>query len=76
MYHDEHPAPHFHADYGEFSAQIGIETLELLRGQLPRRAMALVLEWAMMHRPELRENWRRAERHEPLRSIAPLDEEG
>jgi hypothetical protein len=76
MYHDEHPAPHFHADYGEHSAQIGIETLEVLRGHLPRRALALVLEWAMIHRPELRENWRRAERHESLRAIAPLDEEG
>jgi hypothetical protein len=56
MYHDGHPAPHFHAahlhaDDDEYSAQIGIDTLELLREHLPRRAMALVLEWAMIHRP-------------------------
>jgi len=76
MYYDEHPAPHFHADYGEHSAQVEIESLEVLAGRLPRRVLALVLEWAMMHRPELRENWRRVERHEPLLPIAPLDEEG
>ncbi len=35
----------------------------------------MVLEWAMMHRPELRENWLRAERHEAALPIAPLDEE-
>ena len=29
----------------------------------------------MMHRPELRENWLRAERHEAALPIAPLDEE-
>jgi hypothetical protein len=76
MFHDEHPPPHFHARYGEFSARVSIESLELLSGWLPRRALALVLEWAIIHRPELRENWRRIERDEPLRPIAPLDEEG
>lgn len=29
----------------------------------------------MLHRPELRENWARAERREALLPIAPLDEE-
>ena len=42
---------------------------------LPRRVFTMVLEWAMMHRPELRENWLRAERHEAALPIAPLDEE-
>ena len=37
-----------------------IETLEVLRGSLPRRALALVLEWAAAHREELRANWDRA----------------
>lgn len=75
MYLREHRPPHFHAEYGELSASIGIETLELLAGRLPRRVQAMVLEWAMMHRPELRENWERLERREPLASIPGLDEE-
>ena len=75
MYLDDHPPPHFHAIYGEFDAQISIDTLEILRGYLPRRVHVLVIEWAMAHRPELRENWRRAERHDPLLQIVPLDQE-
>ena len=75
MYLDEHPPPHFHVAYGEHEAAIAIETLEILAGRLPRRAQALALEWAMMHRPELRENWGRAERHEAMMPIPGLDEE-
>jgi hypothetical protein len=73
MYHNDHAPPHFHVKYAEHEAEIGIETLETLAGSLPRRAMSLVLEWAVLHRPELRENWERARRGEPLSSIAPLD---
>ena len=39
MYYDDHPPPHFHAIYGEHEAKIGIETLELIEGKLPRRAL-------------------------------------
>ena len=38
MYYDDHPPPHFHAIYGEHEAKIGIETLELMDGKLPRRS--------------------------------------
>ena len=75
MYRNDHGPSHFHAHYGEYSAKIAIETLDLLAGQLPRRAFVLVLEWALMHRPELRDNWRRAQQREPAVPIAPLGEE-
>ena len=75
MWHDDHPPPHFHAIYGEFDAQIAIDTLEVVRGSLPRRVQVLVIEWAMAHRPALRENWRRAERHDSLLQVVPLDKE-
>ena len=73
MYYDDHPPPHFHAIYGEHEAKIGIETLEVIEGKLPRRALGLVLDWAELHRGELRDNWVRVEEHEALFPIAPLE---
>jgi hypothetical protein len=49
-----------------------ISSGEVLRGQLPRRADALVHEWWKLHREELAENWACAERNEPLAGIDPL----
>lgn len=54
-------------------ALIDIQTLRVLQGRLPRRALALVLEWAELHQEELTDNWARAERHESLNRIDPLD---
>jgi hypothetical protein len=73
MYFSDHEPAHFHAQYGESEALVAIETLAVLRGDLPRRAMALVLEWAALHRQELRSDWERARSGEPLRPIVPLD---
>jgi hypothetical protein len=72
MYFDDHPPPHFHAKYGEHQAQIAIATGQVLNGELPRRAQALVEEWTELHREELLVDWERAARHEPLSSIEPL----
>src|SRR5687767_10260266 len=46
MYYREHGRPHFHAGYGEHRATIAIDTLEVLAGSLPERALRLVREWA------------------------------
>ena len=73
MYFSDHEPAHFHAQYGEFEALIEIETLAILRGELPRRAMALVLEWAALHRQELRSDWELARSGTPIQPIAPLD---
>jgi uncharacterized protein DUF4160 len=59
--------------YGEYEALIEVETLSVFRGSLPRRALALVLEWATLHRTELREDWRCARNGETLNEIEPLD---
>ena len=72
MYFDEHPRPHFHAYSVGDDVAISIDTLEVIEGRLPRRALALVLEWASEHRDELRENWRLAEAHGKLHKIDPL----
>ena len=56
MFWREHAPPHFHALYGEYEALIEIRTLDVIRGSLPRRAQAFVLEWAALHRAELMED--------------------
>jgi hypothetical protein len=69
----DHEPPHFHAVYGEFEAVFRIDTFEVISGELPRRALALVLEWASLHRADLIADWERAKRGQPLDPIAPLD---
>jgi hypothetical protein len=72
MYYNDHAPAHFHARYGEHEALVAIESLELLRGALPRRALALVLEWAVLHRDDLRSNWAKARDGVALDRIPPL----
>jgi Domain of unknown function (DUF4160) len=72
MYRPDHPPPHFHAEYGEFVAQIELGSLEILNGSLPPRALRLVREWARLHPDELAENWALAQALEPLVPIDPL----
>lgn len=72
MYYRDHAPPHFHARYGACEASISIDELRVLRGLLPRRALALVLEWAYLHREALREDWERARAELPLLPIPPL----
>lgn len=72
MYYRDHHPPHFHAIYGEHEAQIVIETLEPLGGELPPRALRLVREWAELHQAELEANWAKAVAHAPLDTIQPL----
>jgi hypothetical protein len=72
MYINDHPPPHFHAEYGEFEALININTLAVIAGDLPPRALGLIVEWASMHRAELSRLWEKAKNKEPLGKIAPL----
>lgn len=44
MYYNDHAPPHFHAVYGEHQAQIDIHTLSLFGGNLPPRALGMVVE--------------------------------
>lgn len=73
IFYDDHGVAHFHARYAGQKASIAIDTLEILEGALSPRARAFVLEWASLHRAELRENWERARRQEPLLQIEPLE---
>jgi hypothetical protein len=73
MFWREHAPPHFHAMYGDHEALIDIRTLENIGGQLPRRAMALTIEWAQEHRQELIEDWELCQRKQHPHKIKPLE---
>ena len=73
MYYNDHSPPHFHAEYAEHEAVYEIDTISVSRGGLPRRAHALVVEWATLYRLELKKNWERARAGVPVQRIDPLD---
>ncbi len=72
MFWRDHGPPHFHALSAEFEALIGVRELRVLRGSLPRRALALVLEWAAEHHDELMEDWALCSRLQTPNSFKPL----
>ena len=72
MYWRDHGPPHFHALYAEHEVLVDIQELRILRGSLPRRAMALVLEWAAERRNELTEDWSLCSQLQPPKPIEPL----
>ena len=49
IHYGDHPPPHFHALYGGQMAKIAIGSLQVIEGVLPKRAMALVRDWAALH---------------------------
>ena len=73
MFFNDHAPPHFHAEYGDFKATINIQTLALMEGDMPRRALNLTLDWAELHQAELLEDWRLCELHQQPRKIQPLE---
>lgn len=72
MFFNDHNPPHFHARYGGKKIAIEIETLRILDGHLPPRALGLVIEWASQHRDELLINWKLAENNQSPNKIEPL----
>jgi Domain of unknown function (DUF4160) len=68
---DAHARPHFHARYAGRAASIDLNG-QVIAGSLPRRAVALIAEWAALHSDELQANWERAHRDEQLQPIQPL----
>ena len=57
FYADEHPPPHFHARFAEYTAQIRIDPVEILKGSLPPNKEGVVMDWARAHRDELLVAW-------------------
>ena len=72
MLYDDHRPPHFHAEYGEYRIIVDINN-GVVEGKFPRRALSAVLEWYLIHKDELLEDWKLAEKHEKLKKISPLE---
>ena len=73
MYYNEHNPPYFHERYGEYKVEIAIQSLSVLAGKLPPRAMGLVMEWASCHQDELMADWELARQSAELKRIEPLE---
>lgn len=72
MFFGDHLPPHFHAEYGEYKAQINIRSHTIIAGGLPPRVLGMVVEWASQHQDELFELWELAAKNQPLHRIEPL----
>jgi len=73
MYYGDHNPPHFHVRYAQNKAVIAINSLSVIEGRLPPRALGLAMEWASMHQVELLDDWARMKNMEPLSKIDPLE---
>jgi len=69
LFFGDHPPPHFHAVYGEYVGLFNIETLEMIEGDMPKRATKLIIEWATLNKIQLKEMWKTQAFHK----LPPLD---
>lgn len=69
LFFGDHPPPHFHAVYGEYIALIDINSLNVIEGDLPARAIKLVIEWAEKYQSELKAIWETQE----FKKLPPLE---
>ncbi|MFA7238039.1 MAG: DUF4160 domain-containing protein [Phycisphaeraceae bacterium] len=72
MFYNDHAPPHFHVEYAGDRAAITIQTLAVMEGRLPPRAMGLVMEWAAQHQADLLRVWEQARQTQPLDHVEPL----
>ena len=73
MYFADHGPPHIHVEYQGHEALVAIVGGEVIEGELPKRAAALVRQWCLDHRAELEQNWARAQALQPLERIPGAD---
>lgn len=71
MNFSDHNPPHFHAWYGDYKVTVSIKD-SIVKGEMPGRALRLILEWLDLHREELMDNWTRAQKGGILEKIEPL----
>lgn len=72
MFYADHAPPHFHAQYAEFAGIIEIQRLAMIKGDLPKRALELTLDWAKLHQQELLNDWNLCQAKKTPQKIEPL----
>lgn len=72
MNFQDHAPAHFHAWYGDYKIIVSIKD-GVVKGEMPGRALRMVLEWLDLHRDELLENWERAQKGDMVKRIVPLN---
>lgn len=65
----EHNPPHIHFLYGEKNGVIDLQTLSLLEGDLPAKALSMAIEWATTYQAELLDIWQT----QNFRKLPPLE---
>ena len=68
----EHNPPHIHVYYQECRAIIGIESCELIEGNIPAKQLRLAVAWIEIHRDDLLADWRLCQNGEKPFTIEPL----
>lgn len=69
FYANEHPPPHFHAEFAEHQAVIDIESLSIVAGFLPPAKRRKVVAWATTRRRQLALAFIQATSHEKVEPI-------
>lgn len=64
----EHEPSHIHALYGEYVGIFDLQSMEMIEGDLPRKAQELIKEWLYKNQNELLEMWE----SQKLRKLPPL----
>lgn len=64
----EHEPSHIHALYGEYMGEFNIRTMEMIEGDLPKKAQELVREWLTLHQDALQSMWERQQ----IEKLPPL----
>ena len=63
MYANDHPPVHFHVLFAEHRAVIDVDTLKLIRGQLPSAKHRAIVKWAAPRRAKLLQAWDTTQAH-------------
>jgi hypothetical protein len=67
-----HSRPHLHVYYQDDVGIFGVDSVELIAGDFPRRQRRLVEAWAEIHQAELLAAWERLQSGRSPGKIEPL----
>jgi Domain of unknown function (DUF4160) len=57
IYDFDHNPPHFHAVFAEYEALISINTLKVLKGEMPKPQLKKIMKWAKLNQGILLEEF-------------------